>query len=237
MVEKTARLMTSDAAIDIGGRKTIFDEQAIDGFQTTINGDQAVRQNLNHDPKFMPIGKIRGAWKEKTNHGTHLYATMDDTHAVRKSKHKGLKQNLLTVTFTNDHRPFLLETSTYAQGVDVRTDPRNFPSLERHNQFQGWVSKNSDSFTAGEAIRLSEIPAPLIQFVVSHGEAATLIALWLGAKAMRFIENTANSTVKNLADKAGLNLSEKIIEIAKRFCRQQVKKDGTSTVVVTLSLK
>ena len=96
---------------------------------------------------------------------------------------------------------------------------------------------SADSFTAGEAIRLSEIPAPLIQFVVSHGEAATLIALWLGAKAMRFIENTANSTVKNLADKAGLNLSEKIIEIAKRFCRQQVKKDGTSTVVVTLSLK
>ena len=137
----------------------------------------------------MPIGKIRSAWKEQADHGTHLYATVDDTYVVKKSKYGGLKQNLLFVNFTNDQRPFLLQMPAEVQGVDVRTDPRNFPSMERHNQFQEWISKNSDGFTAGEALRLSEIPEPLIQFVVSHSEAAKLIALWLGYKAFQFIDN------------------------------------------------
>ena len=234
MPEQTRLLMVGDEAIDAGDMKIVFDEEALEDFRTTINGDEAVRQNLNHDPRFFPIGKIREARKEQSNGSTHLYATLDDTHTTRKSKYPGVKQNLLTVTFPNDERPFALDRSTDVVGVDVRTDPRNFSSSDSHRQFQRWVSERSEVITAGEAFRLSEVPEPLIQFIVNHKEATTLIALWLGSKAVQFVENTANSTVKNLADRAGISLSDKIVEIVKRFCGQQIKKDSATTVVVTI---
>ena len=40
-----------------------------------------------------------------------------------------------------------------------------------------------------------------------------------------------------MADKAGLTLSKRIVGIATRFCRQQIKKDSPSTVIVTLDTK
>ena len=234
MPEQTRLLVIGNKAIDVGDVEIVFDEEALEDFRTTINGEKAVRQNLNHDPRFFPIGKIREARKEHGNGSTLLYATLDDTHVTKRTKYAGPKQNLLTVSFPNDQRPFALDTSTDVFGVDVRTDPRNFPNFEGHQQFQRWVSAQSPVITAGEALRLAEIPEPLIHFIVSHKEAATLIALWLGSKAMQFVENTANSTVKNLADRAGISLSEKIVEIAKRFCGQQVEKDSAATAVVTI---
>ena len=234
MAEKTARLMTSNFSIDIGGVDTVFTEDAIEDFLSAINGDRAVRQNLNHDPRFVPIGKIKKAWKSQEDGLTHLYATVDDTRIVRKSKYRGLKTNLLTVTYPDDNRPFVLETSNITGAMDVNIEPRNFPSFEEYEQFQSWVSQAEEGITAGPAFRFAEIPDPLIQFVVNHREAAVLIAFWLGEKAIQFMRQTADSTIKNLADKTGASLSDSIVKITERFCKQRLSTDSPDTVVVTL---
>ena len=234
MTEKTALLMTSNASVDIGGVDTVFTEEAIEGFHSAINGDRAIGQNLNHDPRFVPIGKIKKAWKAQEDGLTHLYATVDDTHVVRKSKYRGIKQNLLTVTFPDDHRPFVLETSDDVQAMDIRVEPRSFSSFEKYQQFQRWASQGDDRITAGPAFRFAEIPDPLIQFVVNHREAATLIGLWFGGKAIKFIKQTADSTIKNLADKTGASLSDNIVKTTKRFCKERVVTDRPDTVVITL---
>ena len=226
--------MTSNASIDIGGVDAAFTEEAIEEFRSAINGDRAIRQNLNHDPRFMPVGKIKKAWKAQEDGLTHLYATVDDTHVVTKSKYRGIKQNLLTVTFTDDHRPFVLDAPDDVEAMDIRIDPRNFSSFEKYQHFQMWASQGDDGITAGSAFRFSEVPDSLIHFVVNHREAAALIGLWFGGKAIQFIRQTADSTIKNLADKTGASLSEIIVKTTKRFCKERVVADRPDTVVITL---
>ena len=58
---------------------------------------------------------------------------VDDTHATKRTKFKGHKSNLLTLSFPNDPRPFVLAETPPGNRVSVMTDPRNFGSVQQHD--------------------------------------------------------------------------------------------------------
>lgn len=233
MGKKIARLMTT-RPIEMPGGTIRFTEDSFQGVLDTINGSKAVRQGVNHDPTYPPSGKSTDAWTVAEDGFTSLYVETDDTHAVKRMKFKGYKQNFLAITFPNDDRPFLLQDSPEGARLRVGTDPRNFDTFKQHDEFRKWIAEYDDTIDTRLSGRFSEIPESLIHFVIEHREALSLISLWAAGKAWKFVDHTIDATIKNLADQTGATLSQQIAVIAKRFCSYQPDTERTVTQHITL---
>ena len=234
MTKRIGRLITTRP---IGIREDVavrFTDEALQGILPIFNGSRSVRQGVNHDPRYVPLAKTTSAWTVPEDGFMSLFVEVDDTHTTKKTKFKGHKANFLTLSFPNDPRPFLLTETPPGNRVNVMTDPRNFGSVQQHEEFQAWVTEYEETIEARFGGRFSEIPEPLIHFVVAHREALTLVGLWLANKTWKFFDRTVDSTIEHLADKAGLSLGRQIADITKRFCSSQHDKTREVTQHITL---
>ena len=71
------------------------------------NGDRAVRSILEHDPHFLPVGKVAGVVVEELEDRFIFRSIVDDTHQVRRFYHQPTLQQMVEMTYTNDSRPFV----------------------------------------------------------------------------------------------------------------------------------
>ena len=233
MGKKIARLITT-RPIEMPGGTIRFTEESFQGVLDTINGSRAVRQGVNHDPTYPPSGKNTSAWTIAEDGFTSLYVEVDDTHVVKRTKFQGHRQNFLTITFPNDHRPFVLEGSPDDARLSVATDPANFDSFKQQEEFRQWIAEYDDTIDTRIDGRFSEIPEALIHFFVEHREALSLIGLWAAGKAWKFVDHTIDATIKDLANRTGSTLSQQIAVITKRFCGYQPSTEGKVTQHITL---
>ena len=233
MGKKIARVMTT-CPIEMPGGNLSFTEESFQRVLDTVNGSRAVRQGVNHDPTYPPLGKNTAAWTAAEEGFASLYVEVDDTHIVKRTKFKGYRQNFLTITFPNDDRPFVLEDSPDDARLNVATDPRNFDGFKQQNEFRQWIAEYDDTIDTRVGGRFSEIPEALIHFIVGHREALSLIGLWTAGKAWKFVDHTIDATIKNLADRTGSKLSQQIAAITKRFCEYQPSSERTVTQHITL---
>ena len=233
MGKKIARLTTTHP-IERPGGTIRFTEESFQEVLDTINGGRAVRQSVNHDPTYPPSGKNTSAWTVAEDGFTSLYAEIDDTHVVKRTKFQGHRQNFLTMTFPNDDRPFVLEGSPEDGRLSVSTDPANFDSFKQQDEFRQWIAGYDDTIDTRIGGRFSEIPEALIHFFVEHREALTLLGLWAGGKAWKFVDHTIDATIKNLADQTGSTLAQQIAVITKRFCGYQPSTVRAVTQHITL---
>ena len=233
MGKKIARVMTT-CPIEMPGGTLRFTEESFQGALDGINGGRAARQGVNHDPTYPPLGKNTAAWTVAEEGFTSLYVEVDDTRIVKRTKFQGYRQNFLTITFPNDDRPFVLEDLPGDARLSVATDPRNFDSFKQQTEFQQWIAEYDDTIETRVNGRFSEFPEALIHFIVDHREALSLIGLWTVGKAWKFVDQTIDATIKNLADQAGSTLSQQIAVITKRFCGYQSSSEPTVTQHITL---
>jgi hypothetical protein len=233
MGKKIARVITT-RPIERPGGTIRFTEESFQEVLDTINGGRAVRQGVNHDPTYPPSGKNTSAWTVAEDGFTSLYAEIDDTHVVKRTKFQGHRQNFLTMTFPNDDRPFVLEGSPEDGRLSVSTDPANFDSFKQQEEFRQWIAEYDDTIDTRIGGRFSEIPEALIHFFVEHREALSLIGLWAAGKAWKFVDHTIDATIKDLADRTGSTLSQQIAGITKRFCGYQPRTERTATQHITL---
>ena len=234
MTKKVGRLITT-RPVGIGENAAVrFTDEALQGILPIFNGSRSVRQGVNHDPRYVPLAKTKSAWTVPEDGFTSLFVEVDDTHATKRTKFKGHKSNLLTLSFPNDPRPFVLAETPPGNRVSVMTDPRNFGSVQQHEEFQAWVTEYDETIEARFGGRFAEIPEPLIQFIVEHREALALISVWLGNKAWKFVDRTVDSAIEHLADQTGLSLGRQIADITKKFCSRQHDKTREVTQHITL---
>ena len=67
-----------------------------------INGNKAVRQNLEHDPHYVPLGKVRAAEVIDQDEESQLLVINDDTHVITSSIHEPTGDRIVEITFPND---------------------------------------------------------------------------------------------------------------------------------------
>ena len=95
-----------------GNDRVRVSPEAVMSLADQTNGNRAVRAILEHDPHYVPIGKVASmSIEEKENHFV-VRTTTDDTHEIRRFRHTITAQDMVEVTFTNDGRPFIRKTST-----------------------------------------------------------------------------------------------------------------------------
>ena len=195
------------ATTELVGRMR-FAREALEMGVASINGPEALRMIVDHDPYSVPIGKVRDAQLVDLEDKTLLVATADDTHSATTKTHKPTGTTILEISFPNDDRPFTQHGgTTFASRFTVAVDDANFDNAEAFTTFLNSVEEQEDGAEATAVIgRRSLTPEPLIQFALSYPELTAVLAwfLWRGEKFLRYsIDATARETGEALAEAIG----------------------------------
>ena len=111
-------------------------EQAFTGLPAQASGDRAIRMGLEHDPSYLPLGKIAEIKVEDKDDHTLITTIVDDTHAVRRFQHLRTGTLMIEMTFANDSRPFVHHpVEGRASTIVAKADLANFDNTERFEAF------------------------------------------------------------------------------------------------------
>ena len=150
-----------------------------------INGEKAVRQGLEHDPHFVPLGKARSAEVVDLEEESALVLVSDDTYSITRRVHEFSRARIVELTFPNDSRPFVLyEEGKFQTPLTVSTDWANFDSKKDFMEFANSSEEDNESEVSRPMLRRSLVPDPLIQFAINYPELAAVLTwmAWRGEK-------------------------------------------------------
>ncbi len=178
----------------------------------TINGDKAVRQGLEHDHHYAPIGKVRAASVVDVDEESALTVLPDDTHVFTDRIHEPTGIRIVELTFPNDTRPFVIhEERTFESALTVNVDWANFDNEENFNAFCETTDEDGDSVVGLPMGRRSLVPDPLIQFAVDYPVIAAALT-WVFLRGEKFLRYTVDQTLRKTGDAISEKISEKIKE-------------------------
>ncbi len=190
-----------------------FTRQSLVDSAASINGSKAMRQGLEHDPHYVPLGKIHSAEVIDLDDETVLAAIADDTHSVTTTVHEPTAKRIVELSFPTDERPFILQKKhTSSDNLTVTVDSENFENMNSYKSFLDIAAKQNDVVTTPSMVRRSLTPEPLIQFVESNPELSAVLA-WLAFRGEKFLRYTIDETAR----KTGDAISDKISERLKRL--------------------
>lgn len=178
-----------------------------------INGGRAVRQGLEHDPHFVPLGKARLAEVVDLDEESALVLVSDDTHNISRRVHESSRARIVELTFPNDARPFVnYEEGKFQMALTVAVDWANFDNYEDFEEFKNSSDEDSDSEVAQPMLRRSLVPDPLIQFAINYPELTAALT-WMAWRGEKFLRYTVDQTLR----KAGDAISDKVSEKLKKW--------------------
>ena len=176
----------------------------------SINGDKAPRLNLEHDPHYIPLGKVRAAEVVDLEEESVMAVVNDDTHFTSTTMHESSGNRVVEVTFPNDERPFIQnEEESFKAPITITVDSSNFDNLGDFRKFIHTKDKEDDIEATSSMIRRSLTPEPLIQFGVSEA-VLTGVLTWLAFRGEKFLRYTIDETARKMGDTISDKLSEKL---------------------------
>lgn len=220
----------------VNGGQVRLTTDAIADLVDQANGDRAIRSVLEHDPHFVPLGKIAEASVEENDDHFVVRTVVDDTHQVRQFTHQGTNAAMVEVTFTHDPRPFVQkEISAPSGAIHVGADLANFQDPQSFNEFVAEAVGSPDSADrAGLMVRRSLIPEPLIQFMINYPELAAVLTwtFWRGEKFLRY---TIDETLRKVGDDISDVASRRIRNVVNRFEERRADDERAATTHIVVN--
>ena len=200
------------------------------------NGDRAVRSILEHDPHFLPVGKVAGVVVEELEDRFIFRSIVDDTHQVRRFYHQPTLQQMVEMTYTNDSRPFVRESFGMPSGtIDARADPINFDAPEVYESFvTEAIDPEELADHAGLMTRRSLTPEPVIQFFINYPELAAVFS-WMLWRGQKFLTYTVDETLRKSGDHISDVLSQRIRRVIDKFDRHRTVDSRMATSHIVFS--
>ena len=218
----------------IGGMQ--FSREALMSGVASINGQRAARQMLEHDPYYVPLGKIRDAQLKDVEGESILMAVTDDSHLTTTMVHEPTGKRIVQITFPNDSRPFLLQgTEIFKTELTVAVDNANFDSNNNFDKFLNSVEAQEDGEEATTTlVRRSLTPEPLVQFAIAHPELVAALT-WLFLRGEKFVSYTIDATARRVGDALAERLSKKLTKWLGIYHEHRSSDDRPVTIHVILN--
>lgn len=198
------------------------------------NGERAIRQGLEHDPHFVPLGKARSAEVVDRDGYSTLEVVSDDTHNISMRIHESSRTRIVELTFPNDPRPFVIyDEGKFQAPLTVAADWTNFDSNKDFEEFVNSSEEDNESEVSQPMLRRSLVPDPLIQFAVNYPELVIALT-WMARRGEKFLRYTIDRTLQ----KAGDSISDEISEKLKKWIggynrlRSPDERDVTSHIII-----
>ena len=187
-----------------------FPRESLVDAAVAINGDKAPRINLEHDPHYMPLGKVRAAEVMDIGEQAALVGINDDTHSATPTMHEPTGDRIVEVTFPNDGRPFIQhDEGTFKAPLTIAVDSANFDDLGNLRGFLNAPDRGDDEVASSSMVRRSLTPEPLIQFAVSDVVFGGIL-VWLAFRGEKFLRYTVDETARKMGDAISDKVSEKL---------------------------
>ena len=195
-----------------------------------INGDRAVKSNVDHDLFCMPFGKVVNAWVEAHEDRHLLLARIFYEDEVKSAVHLKTGTQLALFEFSEHPKPFVREFQNGPQEeTRVNVDIANFDDWQQYSEFENDVGSIDQRIACSFGLgRKSAVPEPIIQFVLSNPVATvvlTMVARWILVRAGKFITHTTDETLRKIGDDLSDELSAKVRAVLKSYKRRQSKDD------------
>ena len=218
-----------------GDIRMLLATEAVMDLAVQANGDRAIRSILEHDPHYLPVGKIAKVLVEEKEEHFVVQTTIDDSHDIRRFHHPSTDDEMVEVTFTNDDRPFArLAFSPESRTVDANADLANFSGMSAYNTFVAEAEDPSDlADHAGMLMRRSLTPEPLIQFIINDPILSAVLG-WIVWRGGKFLTYTIDQTLRKAGEEISEVLSRRIRNVIKKFDEHRANDDRpvTSHIVV-----
>ena len=212
-----------------------YTTRAIMGLVNDLDNESAIRSMLEHDPHYVPIGKLAKASVEVRDEDFLLTTTIDDTHSTRNFNHQNTGSTMVEMTYTNDSRPFARHSfDEEPSTIDVRVDRANFQDW---NMFKEFERKTQDPINyadqTGLMVRRSLIPEPAIQFFIDYPELA-LALYWVFRRGEKFLRYTIDKTARKVGDDLSEAISQRVRNVIGVYEKQRSSDDRnvTSHIVI-----
>lgn len=226
MTEKVGVIATTG----VDAHRVLITEETLISTVEGINGNRAVRSNVNHDLFCMPFGKVIEAWVEAHEDRHLLLARIFYEDEVKHAVHLETGTQLALLEFLEYPKPFVREFQSEPHDeTRVNVDIANFDDWQKYSEFESDVGCIDDRIDCSSGLgRKSAIPEPIIQFVLSNLEATTVLTVvgsWILVRAGKFITHTTDETLKKIGDDISDELSAKVRAVLKSYKRWQSKDD------------
>lgn len=207
--------------------------ESLESASELANGARSIPFTAGHDPFCMPIGKITETWGEPYEDEHALIARIYVEDDIRYLTHTAHGTQLVCLDFEDAPKPFKRAYVDIDENqIIVGADLTNFDSRQEFIEFTNDVDKIDDEITCKSLGRLSIVPEPLIQFIVSNPELSSALAVgvWMLSRVEKFIRYTVDETLRKAADDLSDSLSGKIRDIMTAYRNRQ---SGDSRPVLT----
>ena len=202
------------------------------------NGDNAVRMGLEHDPHYLPLGKIARTTVE--DKGDHILVTSiaDDTHSLRRFHHQQTGLEMVEMNFVNDSRPFVRHSANERPSTIIaKADVSNFDSMREFEQFVAQAkNQSSHADSAGLLIRQSLTPEPLIQFFINYPELAAVLT-WVALRGEKFLRYTVDETLRKVGSDIADEVSRRLRRVIRSFENERAVDDRPPTLHLVIDAK
>ena len=218
--------------VERGSVRVMVTRESIESVVAQIDQGLAIPVIPNHDPFAMPIGKVTEAWVEPLGdeHAVRGRIHIDEVPSVEVHRDTGVA--LMRLDFNETPKPFARKAygKTDKGLCTLSVEMANFDSVEDYTRFADDVRLIDDSIVCGNDLgRHSLTPEPLIEFIVSNPELASILA-WLLRRAEKFVRHTVDETFKMVGSYISGTLSARIIRILRAYTSRRAK-DHRATVV------
>ena len=215
-------------------RGITYSRKQLEDYAEGINGERAIRHTLDHNPYYVPLGKIRDAMIVEAEHGPTLIATSDETHEISEFKlDMDTTEKFYKLTFVNDQRPFKINTAFTDDFTTIaevgNLDRAEITTLVQEAKKEGIAVKLKDSRAEG----FQEI----IQFFINNAEFTACTASgWLLAKAGELTKKTINNVMNDVAETVAKRIGSKLrIGMKLHETTGRAKENNDSKICITIS--
>ena len=218
----------------------VMSKAAVESLVESINvPTDAVRIGVEHNPRFMPFGKLTAATLVEDGDEYVASATGVMNYSPQPLLHRSTRAELILLDFPDDRRPF----KRFGEMVDgdkvvVGADPANLSEEERHAFENDLAALSGVSSETRMMVRHSLEPGVLLELVVSHPmETFAILSLcWLGRRLERFVTAVADEMLMRQVGPTCDALDDKIESIVAAFRRRR-QSDESIQIHVFLPLE
>ena len=238
------RVLATTGIVQQGGSTIEITKEALGSMAEQVAGSLAFPVNMEHDPSFMPIGKIKDAWLEPLGNEFALRVLAQIEEPVFLEAPHRPNEVLVLMDFADNPKPFFMRGNGESKegALLLSVDLANFDGIHQYSKFETEVALATDDIVVGKGVgRHSAVPFPFVDFVASYPEMA-LALTWVFWRGEKFVRYLVDETLRKVADDLSESLSAKIKRVLHiyhahrsaddRPCLAQVNIPGDTAIVL-----
>ena len=239
MIEILVRVATTGTIVQ-GGSRVVITKEMLESLVEQAKSDSSIPVTVEHNPFLMPLGKFLDAWIEPFGSEYAVMARIGIEDNPASMSHARTGVPFVRMNFAND--PRMVKQRYYGsldpEADSLSVDLANFDSPSRYAMFVNEVRVIDESvITSNGVARHSMGPEPFLQYIISNldpNAALSLVVVWAGVRAEKFVRYTVDETLRKVADEISDALSGKLKSVVRAYRSNQSQDHRDTTIQIVI---